>query len=264
MSSRITALWCWYHGGPFRGYQSQSEGPTIQGELTSAMRACGFVRGPTAAGRTDLGVHARMQVISFRVLDTVPIEVVAPLLNARLPAGVGIALGTNAPNKFSAQWKASGKEYRYRLLLKDDAAWSPFAWRVDVEPSRVEQLLRHALGTHDFWAFHEKASPRIPRTISKVEVVEPAPGRIDVRLTGSGFGRYQVRYLVGGAVGVARGELREADFLAGIEQAIEFRGAKAPAEGLTLWEVFYPAAFDPFPAAARAASAGVPREPPFI
>jgi tRNA pseudouridine38-40 synthase len=264
MSSRITALWCWYHGGPFRGYQSQAEGPTVQGELLTAMRACGFDRGPVAAGRTDLGVHARMQVISFRVIDTMAIEEVAPLLNARLPDGVGIAQGTNAPHKFSAQWKAQGKEYRYRLLLKDDPVWSPYAWRVDVEPARVEALLQRAVGTRDFWAFHEKASPRIPRTLSRVEVVQTAEGRVDVRLTGSGFGRYQVRYLVGGAVAVARGEIREEDFVAGIERAIEFRGTKAPAEGLTLWEVFYPPSFDPFAAAARAASAGVPREPPFI
>ena len=101
MSSRITALWCWYHGGPFRGYQSQSVGPTIQGELTSAMRAVGFDRGPVAAGRTDLGVHARMQVVSFRVVDTVRTEEIAKLLNGRLPAGMGIAYVSNAPLKFS-------------------------------------------------------------------------------------------------------------------------------------------------------------------
>jgi tRNA pseudouridine38-40 synthase len=264
MSSRITALWCWYHGKPFRGYQSQNAGPTVQGELVAAMRASGFDRGPVAAGRTDLGVHARMQVISFRVNDTVPLGDVAPMLNRKLPPGVGIGQVVHAPLKFSAQWKAEGKEYRYRLLLKDDPEWSPFAWRIDVEPARVEQLLRRAVGTRDFWAFHEKASPRIARTLSKIEVVEAAPGRVDVRLTGSGFGRYQVRYLVGGAVAVARNEIPEEDYVAGLERAIEFRGVKAPSEGLTLWEVFYPPAFDPFPAEARAAGEGVPREPPFI
>jgi tRNA pseudouridine38-40 synthase len=264
MSSRITALWCWYHGGPFRGYQSQAQGPTIQGELVKAMRASGFDRGPVAAGRTDLGVHARMQVVSFRVDDAVGIEHLAALLNVRLPPGVGIAAVTHAPLKFSAQWKAAGKEYRYRLLLQDDPAWIGCAWRVDVEPARVERLLQRAVGTRDFWAFHEKASPRLLRTLSKVEVVESTPGRVDIRLTGSGFGRYQVRYLVGGAVAVARGELREEDFVAGLEQGIEFRGTKAPAQGLTLWEVFYPPAFDPFSAQLRAASAGVPREPPFV
>ncbi len=228
------------------------------------MRASGFDRGPVAAGRTDLGVHARMQVVSFRVLDTVPRTEIAPRINRLLPTGLGIGEAFDAPLKFSAQWKATGKEYRYRLLLEDDPAWAPYAWRVDVDPARVDQLLQHAVGSRDFWAFHEKGSPRTPRTLFKVEVVATDRGRVDVRLTGSGFGRYQVRYLVGSAVAVARGELREEDFLAGLERAIEFRGTKAPAEGLTLWEVFYLPAFDPFSAAARAASAGIPREPPFI
>ncbi|MBS1149239.1 MAG: putative tRNA pseudouridine synthase, partial [Myxococcaceae bacterium] len=116
MSSRITASWCWYHGGPFRGYQSQAQGPTVQGELVAAMEAIGLEVGPVASGRTDLGVHARMQVVSFRVGDTLPASDIAALLNQRLPAGLGIAQVADAPRKFSAQWKATGKEYRYRLL----------------------------------------------------------------------------------------------------------------------------------------------------
>ena len=67
-----------------------------------------------------------------------------------------------------------------------------------------------------------------------------------------------MRYLVGGAVGVARGEIREQDYLAGIEQAVEFAGTRAPAQGLILWEVLYPSAFDPFTSDDRAASAGIP------
>lgn len=262
MSSRITALWCWYHGGPFRGYQSQVEGPTVQGVLTDALRAAGFEKGPVAASRTDLGVHARMQVVSFRVSEEVSTESIVGRL--KLPPGVGVALARDAPTKFNAQWRALAKQYRYRLLGSDDPAWSPCAWRIDVEPRRVEQVLHHALGTHDFWAFHEKASPRIPRTLDRVELLEPAPGRAELCLTGTGFGRYQVRYLVGGAVAVARGELPEADYVAGVERAVEFRGVRAPAQGLILWEVRYPALFDPFSPEDRAASAGVPREPPFI
>jgi tRNA pseudouridine38-40 synthase len=258
MSSGITALWCWYHGGPFRGYQSQTEGPTVQGTLTAALREAGFERGGVVAGRTDLGVHARMQVVSFRVVEE------NPRWDLKLPPGLGIAQVREAPARFHAQFKATGKEYRYRLLLEDDPQWSPYAWRVDVDPARVEAVLQHALGTHDFWAFHEKSSGRIPRTVLSVEVEQAGRGRVDLRLQGTGFGRYQVRYLVGGAVGVARGEIRESDYVAGIERAVEFAGAKAPAQGLILWEVFYPPAFDPFSPADRAASAGVPREPPFI
>ena len=262
MSSPIAALWCWYHGGPFRGYQSQAAGPTVQGVLTTALREGGIERSPVVAGRTDLGVHARMQVVSLRVVAAIPTEEIAACL--KLSKDLGVALAREAPARFHAQWRATGKEYRYRLLLDDDPAWSPYAWRIDVDPKRIEQVLQKALGTHDFWAFHEKSSGRIPRTLRSAEVVETAPGRIDLRLSGDGFGRYQVRYLVGGAVGVARGEIREEDFVAGIEAAVEFPGAKAPAQGLILWEVFYPPQFDPFSSAERVAAAGVPREPPFI
>ena len=149
MSSRLTALWCWYHGGPFRGYQSQPGGRTVQDALEAALG-----RGTQAAGRTDLGVHARMQVVTVR----------GPVTDVRLPEGLGIAAIADAPAKFRPQWSSSGKEYRYRLLLADDAAWAPFAWRVDVDPGRVEEVLQRARGTHDFWAFHEKNSPRKPRT----------------------------------------------------------------------------------------------------
>ncbi len=260
MSSRIAASWCWYHGGPFRGYQSQARGPTVQDAIGRAMAANGIEGQPVASGRTDLGVHARMQVVSFRVES---IDGLADRLNAHLPPGVGIACAAEAPPKFSAQWKASGKEYRYRLALDDDPAWKPFAWRTEVDRARLEAVLQHAVGTHDFIAFHEKSSARALRTISSIKVNQPAPQRLDVQIIGSGFGRYQVRYLVGGAVAVARGETREEDYVAGIERQVEFAGTKAPAEGLVLWQVFYPPAFDPFPAAVRLAAAGVPRGPPF-
>lgn len=242
MSSGIAAVWCWYHGGPFRGYQSQPGGGTVQDALEAVLG-----KGTQAAGRTDLGVHARMQVVTAR----------APVQSAPLPAGLGIAAIVDAPKKFRPQWSATGKEYRYRLLLADDAAWAPYAWRVDVDATQVEAVLAQAIGTHDFWAFHEKSSPRKARTISQIAIHRAGP-RVDVRLTGSGFGRYQVRYLVGGAVGVARGEIRAEDFTAGIQRAVEFAGSKAPAQGLTLWQVHYP--FDPF----RDARVELPAAPPFV
>lgn len=250
MSSRITALWCWYHGGPFRGYQTQPEGPTVQGALDAALRTCGIEAGTIASGRTDLGVHARMQVVSFASDQDAP-----GALAGSLPSGMGIAAAVRAPPKFNAHWSCTGKQYRYRLLLADDAAWAPFAWRVDVAPSAVEAVLAHAIGTHDFWAFHEKSSARKPRTVSRLEVRVDGV-RADVRITGSGFGRYQVRYLVGGAVGVARGQLRRDDYVAGIERAVAFAGVKAPAQGLTLWEATYPD--DPFAGVRPVLPAGPP------
>lgn len=263
MPSRLVALWCWYHGGGFRGYQSQPQGPTVQDTVKQALRSAGLSRNPVPSGRTDLGVHARMQVLSLRVVEGVSPEEVAPLVSAALPRSVGIALSRLAPPRFNAAWCASGKEYRYRLLLEDDARWAPNAWRADVKVERLAELLAAAVGTRDFFAFHDKSSTQKPRRLRSAKVLESG-GRVDVRLIGDGFGRYMVRYLVGAAVAVARGEVREDDYRRALEAPVPFDAPKAPAQGLVLWEVEYPRELDPFTAEERRLAPGVPGEPPFV
>jgi tRNA pseudouridine38-40 synthase len=152
------ALWCWYHGTAFKGYQSQPALRTVQDTLIRALREAGFSRNPVPAGRTDAGVHARMQALVMRVVEPVAAEDVAARLNAKLPPDVGICLSCPAPPRFHPQWKAAAKAYRYRLALQDVARWAPSAWRVDVDPEAVRAVLEQAVGTRDFWAFHDKSS----------------------------------------------------------------------------------------------------------
>ncbi|MFZ5445740.1 MAG: tRNA pseudouridine synthase A [Myxococcota bacterium] len=259
MPSRVVALWCWYHGGAFRGYQSQPDGPTVQDTLLTALRRAGFERNPVPSGRTDAGVHARMQVLSMRLVEEgVSHAEVAARINAELPATVGIACVRPAHAKFHAHWKSSGKEYRYRLGRRDD----PWTWKVAADAERVGALLSLAVGTRDFAAFHDASSPVKARTIDAVDVVREGD-RVEVRMRGAGFGRYMVRLLVGAAVAVARGEASEADYRAALERAAPFPRFRAPANGLILWEVFYPPADDPFSADDRRLAPGVPGEPPF-
>lgn len=228
-----------------------------------ALRDAGFSRNPVPAGRTDAGVHARMQVLVMRLVEEIAPEEVASRLNAALPPDVGICMSKEAPPKFHPQWKASGKEYRYRLALEDLPAWAPYAWRVDVDPAAVLEVLSLARGTKDFWAFHEKSSGRAPRTVRSVEGGTAAKGIYELKVVGDGFARYMVRYLVGGAVAVARGEVALHDYQRALDQAVEFQGVRAPACGLTLWEVAWPPELDPFTAEERARAPGLPRAPPF-
>jgi len=259
----LVSLWCWYHGGPFKGYQTQPGLPTVQDTLIRALGAAGISRKPLPAGRTDAGVHARMQVLSLRLAEEVPLAELPARINAHLPAAsVGVALAKAAQRGFHPQYSATLKEYRYRLLLADDPKWDEFAWRVDVEPEKLRPLFAAMVGTRDFGAFHDRTSGRFPRTISQIELVAHG-ARLEVRLRGPGFARYMVRLLVGAAVAVARGELSEAVFKAALDEAKSFSEVRAPAKGLTLWEVRYGEG-DPFSAEERARATGVPNTPPFV
>ncbi len=263
MTSPIVALWCWYHGGPFKGYQTQPGLPTVQDAVISALQAAGLSRKPLPAGRTDAGVHARMQVLSLRLPEPIDLGQLPGRINAHLPESIRITLAKPAARGFHPQYSSTGKEYRYQLLTRELPEWSGFGWRTEVDPARLRPLLESVVGTRDFAAFHDRTSGRMPRTVEKVELLEQGGGRLEVRMSGPGFARYMVRLLVGSAVAVARGELSESDFRAGLDTAKKISEVRAPAAGLTLWEVRYAEGADPFSAAERASAPGVPTQPPF-
>lgn len=273
-SKRIpVALWIWYRGGIFRGFQRQPEGPTVQSALEEALRSVGVPATLMPSGRTDRGVHARMQVVSVRLEAGDSAESLEERLPPRLPPGLGLC-GVRRPTSFHAQWSASGNEYRYRLQLGGAVTpgWAPYALDVPAEPlfqatavvpERLEALLRSAAGTRDFIAFHEKSSPRKPRTLESATLHELGGGLYEARLRGDGFARYQIRYLMGSALKVAAGLLPEEAWLAALETGQAMEGFKAPAHGLVLWEVRYPPNVDPFTAGERLHPPGLPLEPPF-
>jgi tRNA pseudouridine38-40 synthase len=236
----------------------------VQQTLEAALRAAGFSRNPINAGRTDLGVHARMQVLSMRVVEGVPATEVAARLNAHLPAGVGIACSRPAVTGFNAQWSSAGKEYRYRLALDPLPDWEPYAWRVEVDRSKLAVQVAKLVGARDFGALHDKGSSRIVRTITRAALVDVEPGLVEVQLEGDGFARYMVRYLVGSAVAVAQGTLEEAVFDAALLETRVFPKRRAPPQGLVLWSVSYPPEEDPFSADDRRKGPGVPTAPPFV
>jgi tRNA pseudouridine38-40 synthase len=241
-------MWWWYHGQAFAGYQSQRTGSTVQDTIVSLLRQEGLQINPVAAGRTDAGVHARMQVLSCRLPDRHDLTALASSIQAKQPPFLGLYALAPADPKFHAHFSAAGKTYRYRLSLGDSPQWNAFAWRcspsLDVE--RVLALLSACVGTHRFDAFHDKSSSLTPRTITQVALESQAPRVYSLRIEGLGFARYQIRFLVGAAVQVALGEKTEPDFFAALRAQENRHFTRAPAAGLTLWEVQYPPALHPF------------------
>ena len=273
---RIPAtLWIWYRGGNFRGFQRQPEGPTLQDALETALREAGVTATVMPAGRTDRGVHARMQVVSLRLDARDSPEALAARLPAQLPADLGLCVARQPHPSFHAQWSAAGKTYLYRVQLGGTVAeaWRPYVMDVarepelerhPVRPERFAEVLGQAVGQRDFAAFHENSSPRKPRTLESATVHERGGGLFEVRLRGDAFARYQVRYLVGSALLAAAGRLSEEQWRGALERCERISGLKAEAAGLVLWEVRYPPGLDPFSPAERAAPPGLPEGPPFL
>lgn len=262
MRRRRIALWVWYRGEGFQGWQSQRTGRSVQETLAAALGVQGR---PMASGRTDRGVHARCQPVSVRL----PEETSLASLRSLGGEDWGVGAAVPAPDGFHAQWSSTSKEYRYRLATGPvPGAWSGLVWEPGthprlagrhVETGRVREALERAVGTRDFSALHASSSVRRPRTLQAVSWTEHA-GLVEVGLRGDGFGRYGVRLLVGGAVLVGAGLVEARTWERALDAATPFDGLRAPAGALTLWSVGYPAGLDPFSAVAPA----IPREPPFL
>lgn len=228
----MVAMWCWYRGANFHGYQQQQELRTVQRELLRAFAAAGLSRNPVVAGRTDKGVSARMQVLSARLEREISPDELVTRLNAELPEDLGLHLARETKKGFHAAWSSNSKEYRYTLedpgdleLLKQAAALIP--------------------GTRDFKAFHFKTSEEKQRTVNSVELL-PAPAGLTLRFVGEGFARHMVRMLVGGMTAVSSGAVSLELFRAGLHERRNFHCPTAPPEPLTLWSVGYPSEVDPF------------------
>src|SRR5579862_6847692 len=105
-----------YDGSDFSGWQVQPDAATVQGTLASAIgRVTGEKVLPQASGRTDAGVHALAQVVTFVTESSVPTANFVKALNDLLPASVRVLEAREAPAEFHARKSARAKTYRYRI-----------------------------------------------------------------------------------------------------------------------------------------------------
>ncbi len=203
-----------YVGADFAGWQRQAADRTVQGELEATLARLAGRRVVThAAGRTDAGVHALGQVVSFRLPRVWDPPELLRAMRALVPADVWVARVGRAPEGFHARRQATARRYRY-VVGCDPAAWSPFRrpfeWAVGT-PLAAERLGASAaalLGTHDFRAF-AVVGPRKPHHRCRVEVAawQARPHREGFIFTieADRFLHRMVRLLVGTMVDVGRG-----------------------------------------------------------
>ena len=236
-----------YDGTRYRGWQRQGNTPnTIQEKVESALsRILNQPVETAASGRTDAGVHARAQVVSFRAkTDRTPEEILAEL-RAALPADIGAVSLSEAAPRFHARLNAKGQTYVYRVWNSDAPDVFERRYRV-AEPRALDlDAMRKAAsalcGEHDFTSFcSDKRMKKSPvRRVDAIDV-ERLGDEVRLTFTGSGFLWNMVRILTGTLLEVGLGE-READSMQAVLDAKDrtAAGKTAPAHGLILWEVFY-------------------------
>lgn len=239
-----------YDGTDFSGWQIQPKGRTGQQELEKALAKVLKVAVKTAAaGRTDAGVHATGQVVSFGTPKVIPQEAWVPALNAVLPRDIAVWHAEEVSPDFHARHSATSRSYRYSVVHRGPRAplKARFASWIEgpLDTDAMQQVWTSLLGTHDFAAFgstgSDPASPII--TVSQARLIDEGD-TLHFEITADHFLYHMVRRLVGTALRVGRGVLSVEGFRDTWNgTAPKPSGPTAPPHGLTFVEVGYPSRF---------------------
>jgi tRNA pseudouridine38-40 synthase len=241
-----------YDGSEFAGWQVQPGSATVQGTLASAIgRITGEKVLPQGSGRTDAGVHALAQVVTFVTESPVPTANFVKALNDLLPSSIRILEVEEAAADFHARKSALAKTYRYRIHR--GAICPPFLARYvwhypfPLNESAIERAGALVVGEHDFTSFSAVDAERgsEDRPVSNVRRIfsshwERREDELVYMVKGSGFLHHMVRNLVGTFILVGKGTLQPEDIpriIAACSRSAA--GATGPASGLYLVNVEY-------------------------
>ena len=236
-----------YDGTAYCGWQRQKNGLSVQEVVEDAVyKLTGETVTVTGSGRTDAGVHAAAQVVSFSLDSTIPPERLYLALNAYLPDDVKATASEAADENFNARYSAKKKTYRYSfyysdvvLPLKDRYATRTSSQGLDF--IRMIAFADALVGVHDFSAFSGVGSSikTSVRTIYSIDIREFAEG-FTIDVCGNGFLYNMVRIIAGAVYAAGTGEVDEGDALTALSTGKRHKLFKTlPAKGLTLVGVEY-------------------------
>jgi tRNA pseudouridine38-40 synthase len=248
MAARTVRLDLAYDGTSFRGWAQQRDAAvrTIEGEVRRHLeRVLHVAPKLSVAGRTDAGVHARGQVVSFTTDGGVAPAKIRSALNGALAPEVVVTAASFAPEGFDARFSASARRYRYVIDLAElpDPFTARYVWHRPgpLVVTAMRLAARALVGEHDFTSFCRR--PGGDRSTVR-DVRRLTVGRrgdvVDIAITANAFLHQMVRSLTGTLVAVGEGRIDPAavpEILAARDRSAA--GHLAPARGLTLERVTF-------------------------
>jgi tRNA pseudouridine38-40 synthase len=236
-----------YDGSKFYGWARQPDLRTVQAELEDGISRIlgGEQVEVTVAGRTDTGVHALGQVVSFKV-DREPPDRFCSRINAVLPRDVSVLAAEVAPAGFDARRWATSRRYRYRILTTPER--TPFEegralwWPYPLDRAALDACAAALCGERDFTAFTPTQTEhvRFERRVISAAWEDECEAILVFDITADAFMRNMIRVLVGTMLEVGGGKRTVEDFTGLLDGAPRERaGETAPAHGLYLAGVTY-------------------------
>ena len=236
-----------YDGGPFCGWQRQAGDLSVQQVVEEAIeRFAGEKVSVQAAGRTDAGVHALGQVVSFDLARAREPRKIREALNFHTkPHPVAIVEAEAVPETFEARFSAEARHYEYRILnrraraaLDDGKVWHV---PVALDADRMNEAAQLILGRHDFTTFRaSECQAKSPVRTLDIFTVSRQLEMVVVVAKARSFLHSQVRSMVGSLKLVGEGRWTPAEFREALDARERARcGPLAPPDGLYLTRVDY-------------------------
>ena len=236
-----------YDGTNYAGWQRQSEDPTVQETIESALSGMtGEKIVLYGSGRTDSGVHALGQVANFKTKSAIKTGEFQKGLNSILPKDIVIINSEEAEDGFHAQFSSKSKVYVYKVLNRPHgtAIMRKRVWHIPYKLSltRMSEAAAELQGEHDFNAFCQ-ASPDVKSTVRNVlsaEFKKTEGDILEFTIEADGFLKRMVRLIAGTLVQAGKERITPGEFLKILESGEKTKFVQAaPAWGLYLREVKY-------------------------
>lgn len=233
-----------YDGSYFAGFSRQKSAKnTVVNELEAALKSLQINTSVIGAGRTDKGVHARGQAISFEIPNFwSDFKKLSTELNNKLHPKMHIYNLKESKDEFEVRFNAKSRSYVYLIRQKK---YSPFfakyTWQIDCDLKKAQNAIKLFEGTHDFANFCKTDNTRnntTIRTMFKTKAFKYSDG-IGFYFKANGFLRSQVRLMSAFIVAISCGKLSAEELTLQLECKEKFLTKPAPPEGLYLNKVEY-------------------------